>query len=84
MFRNFCFERKGILFRIKCGYGAPENENIPHFREIPSIAPEVFHCVRVGGRTVISNICELPRGQLSYSYPLSLSSSTAAFLVVLL
>ena len=48
-FRNLCFWRNGIMFRTKCGCGAPENENAPHFREIPSVAPEVFHCVRVGG-----------------------------------
>jgi len=37
------------LFRTKYRCGAPENENTPHFREIPSVAPEVFHYVRVGG-----------------------------------
>ena len=78
-FWNLCFWRNGIMFRTKCGCGAPENENTPHFREIPSVAPEVFHCVRVGGRTVISNTCDLPGGHLSYSDPLSLLSSTAAW-----
>ena len=75
-FRNLCFWRNGIMFRTKCGCGAPENENTPHFREIPSVAPEVFHCVRVGGRTIISSTCDLPGNPLSYSDPLSLFSST--------
>ena len=77
-FINVCFDTKGILFRVKYGYGAPENENTPHFREIPSVAPEVFHCVRVGGRTVISSTYDLPGDLLSYSDPLSLFSSTSS------
>ena len=47
--KPFEFRRNSISFRTKYRRGAPENENTPHFREIPSVAPEVFHFIRVGG-----------------------------------
>ena len=71
------------MFRTKYGYGAPENENTPHFREIPSVAPEVFHYVRVGEADHYFEHMRTPGRLFKLQLPTLTLSSAAAFLLVL-